>query len=147
MGTEQGLLPHNRTLNDPLQREEERRLCYVRITRAQEQLFLTYTRERRLWGTREPAISSQFLLELPGELINSNIDIASTYRRSTRAKRTFQAIDIDWRVGDRVLHLEFGEGEVTHILGSGKKATLAVKFLSMGVTKIIPKIAPMEKVE
>ena len=147
VGMEQGLLPHNRTLNDPLEIEEERRLCYVGVTRAQEQLFLTYTRERRLWGTREPAISSQFLLELPGELINSNIDIASTYRRSTRAKRTFQAIDIDWRVGDRVLHHEFGAGEVTHILGSGKKATLAVKFLSMGVTKIIPKIAPMEKVE
>ncbi|MGL5833690.1 MAG: 3'-5' exonuclease, partial [Waterburya sp.] len=61
VGMEQGLLPHSRTLNDPLEIEEERRLCYVGITRAQEQLFLTYTRERRLWGTREPAISSQFL--------------------------------------------------------------------------------------
>ncbi|MEY2831220.1 MAG: hypothetical protein RLZZ574_478, partial [Cyanobacteriota bacterium] len=47
----------------------------------------------------------------------------------------------------RVLHHEFGAGEITHVLGSGKKATLAVKFLSMNVTKIIPKIAPMEKVE
>lgn len=147
VGMEQGLLPHNRTLNDPLEIEEERRLCYVGITRAQEQLFLTYTRERRLWGTREPAISSQFLQELPGELINSNINLATTYRRRTRAERTSRAIDIEWNVGDRVLHHEFGAGEVTHILGSGKKATLAVKFLSMGVTKIIPKIAPMEKVE
>ena len=55
--------------------------------------------------------------------------------------------EIDWSVGDRVVHYEFGAGEVTHILGSGKKATLAVKFLAMGVTKIIPKVAPMEKVE
>ena len=147
VGIEQGLLPHNRTLNDPLEIEEERRLCYVGITRAQEQLFLTYTRERRLWGTREPAVSSQFLQELPEELISSNINLASTYRRRNRAERTSQAIDIDWRVGDRVLHHEFGAGEVTHILGSGKKATLAVKFISMGVTKIIPKVAPMEKVE
>ena len=147
VGMEQGLLPHNRTLNDPLEIEEERRLCYVGVTRAQEQLFLTYARERRLWGTREPAVSSQFLQELPGELISSNINLATTYRRRTRAERTSQAIDIDWNVGDRVLHHEFGDGEVTHILGSGKKATLAVKFLSMGVTKIIPKIAPMEKVE
>lgn len=147
VGMEQGLLPHNRTLNDPLEIEEERRLCYVGITRAQEQLCLTYTRERRLWGTREPAVSSQFLRELPGELINSNINLASTYRRRQRGEKTAQAIDIDWRVGDRVLHHEFGTGEVTHILGSGKKATLAVKFLSMGVTKIIPKVAPMEKVE
>jgi DNA helicase II / ATP-dependent DNA helicase PcrA len=147
VGMEQGLLPHNRTLNDPLEIEEERRLCYVGITRAQEQLFLTYTRERRLWGNREPAISSQFLQELPEELIDSNINVTSAYRSRIRAERTSQAIDIDWSVGDRVLHHEFGAGEVTHVLGSGKKATLAVKFLSMNVTKIIPKIAPMEKVE
>jgi DNA helicase II / ATP-dependent DNA helicase PcrA len=147
VGMEQGLLPHNRTLNDPLEIEEERRLCYVGITRAQEQLFLTYTRERRLWGNREPAISSQFLQELPEELIDSNINVTSAYRSRIRAERTSQAIDIDWSVGDRVLHHEFGAGEVTHVLGSGKKATLAVKFLSMNVTKIIPKIAPMEKVD
>ncbi|MEM7758297.1 MAG: DNA helicase PcrA [Cyanobacteria bacterium P01_A01_bin.40] len=147
VGMEQGLLPHNRTLNDPLEIEEERRLCYVGVTRAQEQLFLTYTRERRLWGTREPAVSSQFLQELPGELISSNINLATTRHRRRRAEKTSQAINIDWSVGDRVLHHEFGEGEITHVLGSGKKATLAVKFLSMGVTKIIPKVAPMEKVE
>ena len=147
VGMEQGLLPHNRTLNDPLEIEEERRLCYVGITRAQEQLFLTYTRARRLWGQREPAVSSQFLLELPGELINSNINAANTYRRRTPAQKMPVGQEIDWSVGDRVLHHEFGAGEVTHILGSGKKATLAVKFLSMGVTKIIPKVAPMEKVE
>ena len=147
VGMEQGLLPHNRTLNDPLEIEEERRLCYVGITRAQEQLFLTYTRERRLWGTREPAVSSQFLMELPGELIDSNINAANTYRRRTPAKKMPPGQEIDWSVGDRVLHHEFGAGEITHVLGSGKKATLAVKFLSMNVTKIIPKIAPMEKVE
>lgn len=147
VGMEQGLLPHNRTLNDPLEIEEERRLCYVGITRAQEQLFLTYTRERRLWGQREPAVSSQFLMELPGQLINSNINLANTYRRRKPKTQNTQNLDIDWQVGDRVLHHEFGAGEVTHILGNGKKATLAVKFLSMGVTKIIPKIAPMEKVE
>ncbi|MEM7595096.1 MAG: 3'-5' exonuclease, partial [Cyanobacteria bacterium P01_A01_bin.83] len=147
VGMEQGLLPHNRTLNDPLEIEEERRLCYVGVTRAQEQLFLTYTRERRLWGTREPAVSSQFLMELPGELINSNINVAQSYRRRTPAKKPTPGQEIDWRVGDRVLHHEFGMGEITHVLGTGKKATLAVKFLSMNVTKIIPKIAPMEKVE
>ena len=147
VGMEQGLLPHSRTLDDPLEIEEERRLCYVGVTRAQEQLFLTYARERRLWGTREPAVSSQFLMELPGELINSNINVANTYRRRTPAKKMPPGQEIDWSVGDRVLHHEFGAGEITHILGSGKKATLAVKFPSMGATKIIPKIAPMEKVE
>lgn len=147
VGMEQGLLPHNRTLNDPLELEEERRLCYVGITRAQEQLFLTYTRQRRLWGSREPAIASQFLPELPEDLISSNISQASLNRRRNRAEITSQALDIDWSVGDLVLHHQFGKGEVTHILGSGKKATLAVKFSSMGVTKIIPKKAPMEKID
>ena len=147
VGMEQGLLPHSRTLDDPLEIEEERRLCYVGVTRAQEQLFLTYARERRLWGTREPAVSSQFLMELPGELINSNINVANTYRRRTPAKKMPPGKEIDWSVGDRVLHHEFGAGEITHILGSGKKATLAIKFPSMGATKIVPKIAPMEKVE
>ena len=147
VGMEQGLLPHSRTLDDPLEIEEERRLCYVGVTRAQEQLFLTYARERRLWGTREPAVSSQFLMELPGELINSNINVANTYRRRTPAKKMPPGKEINWSVGDRVLHHEFGAGEITHILGSGKKATLAVKFPSMGATKIVPKIAPMEKVE
>ena len=147
VGMEQGLLPHSRTLDDPLEIEEERRLCYVGVTRAQEQLFLTYARERRLWGTREPAVSSQFLMELPGELINSNINVANTYRRRTPAKKMPPGQEIDWSVGDRVLHHEFGAGEITHILGSGKKATLAVKFPSMGATKIVSKIAPMEKVE
>ena len=147
VGMEQGLLPHSRTLDDPLEIEEERRLCYVGVTRAQEQLFLTYARKRRLWGTREPAVSSQFLMELPGELINSNINVANTYRHRTPAKKMPPGQEIDWSVGDRVLHHEFGAGEITHILGSGKKATLAVKFPSMGAIKIIPKIAPMEKVE
>ena len=147
VGMEQGLLPHSRTLDDPLEIEEERRLCYVGVTRAQEQLFLTYARERRLWGNREPAVSSQFLMELPGELINSNINAASTYRRRTPAKKMPPGKEIDWSVGDRVLHHEFGAGEITHILGSGKKATLAVKFPSMGAIKIVPKVAPMEKVE
>ncbi|GAB4542057.1 MAG: DNA helicase PcrA [Pleurocapsa sp.] len=146
VGMEQGLLPHNRTLNDPLELEEERRLCYVGITRAQEQLFLTYTRERRLWGSREPAVASQFLQELPEDLISSNIAQANYYRRRTRSERTSQAMDIDWQKGDRVLHQEFGEGEVTHILGVGKKATLAIKFINMGVTKIIPSTAPIEKI-
>ncbi|MGF1542738.1 MAG: DNA helicase PcrA [Pleurocapsa sp.] len=146
VGMEQGLLPHTRTLNDPLELEEERRLCYVGITRAQEQLFLTYTRERRLWGSRESAIASQFLGELPENLISSNITSSNHYRRLNRVSKTSITSDRNWSVGDRVLHHEFGTGEITHILGSGKKATLAVKFSSMGVTKIIPQITPMEKI-
>ncbi|BAU66072.1 ATP-dependent DNA helicase PcrA [Stanieria sp. NIES-3757] len=143
VGMEQGLFPHNRTLNDPLELEEERRLCYVGITRAQEQLFLTHARERRLWGERELAVASQFLKELPQDLVSSNIK--SHYRAKT-ANTTIQTNNYTWNIGDRVWHREFGEGEITHILGSGKKATLAIKFPSLGTTKIIPQLTPMEKI-
>ncbi len=69
-GMEQGLFPNYRSLDDPSAIEEERRLCYVGITRAQNQLFITHASARRLWGSREPAIPSLFLAELPKELIH-----------------------------------------------------------------------------
>ncbi len=146
VGMEQGLFPHTRTLNDPLSLEEERRLCYVGITRAQEQLFLTHARERRLWGAREPAVASQFLYELPEELVSSNLK-ASIYRRPTQRQPKVQSTNINWSVGDRVFHQEFGEGEVTHILGSGNKITLAIKFPNLGATKIMSQTTPMEKID
>ncbi|MDJ0680377.1 MAG: DNA helicase PcrA [Xenococcaceae cyanobacterium MO_167.B52] len=148
VGVEQGLLPHSRTVNDPLQLEEERRLCYVGITRAQEQLFLTYTRERRLWGYREPAVASQFLTELPEDLINSNIPYSSYSRRRDREEeRSISNNNLDWSVGDRVFHKEFGEGEVTHVLNSGTKPTLGIKFAGIKRTKILSQNSEMEKIE
>ena len=144
VGMEQGLLPHNRTLNDPLEMEEERRLCYVGITRAQEQLFMTYTRERRLWGYREPAVSSQFLKELPEDLVSSNVEQATAYLRSSSATVSATINNIDWNVGDRILHKDFGEGEITHVLNGGTKPTLAVKFHSLKRTKILSQSAPIE---
>jgi len=129
-----------------LQLEEERRLCYVGITRAEEQLFLTYTRERRLWGYREAAVASQFLKEIPEDLVSSNIT-KSSYRRRQKEADTEVDHSIDWSVGDRVLHQEFGEGQVTHILNGGTKPTLAVKFLEMKGTKIIAQNVSMKKIE
>ncbi|NES41581.1 UvrD-helicase domain-containing protein [Moorena sp. SIO2C4] len=73
VGLEQGLFPHSRSLRDPVALEEERRLCYVGITRAQEQLFLSHAHERRFYGNREPANRSQFLKELPSELIETMV--------------------------------------------------------------------------
>lgn len=71
VGLEQGLFPHTRSLPDPIALEEERRLCYVGITRAQEQLFLTYATERMIWGSLDRFQPSQFLTELPPDLITS----------------------------------------------------------------------------
>jgi DNA helicase-2/ATP-dependent DNA helicase PcrA len=148
VGLEQGLFPHNRSLNDPMALEEERRLCYVGITRAQEQLFITYTRERRLWGAREAAIPSQFLQELPKELVSSNISQATMYRKVESETGTSKGKKGQtWKVGDRVHHNAFGEGEVTHLLGSGHKQNLAIKFSGLGQKIIDPRVAPIEKID
>ncbi len=148
VGLEQGLFPHNRSLNDPLALEEERRLCYVGVTRAQEQLFLTYAKERYVWGSREVKIPSQFLQELPPELMSSNIKPAkSTTRRQKKVAQSVTNLNENWSVGDRVVHHVFGEGEVTHILGSGNKTNLAIKFSGLGQKIIDPRVAPMQRME
>ncbi len=77
VGLEQGLFPSYRSLNDPSSLEEERRLCYVGLTRAKERLFLFHASERRIWGgAREPAVSSVFLSEIPPELIEGDLQLA-----------------------------------------------------------------------
>jgi len=70
-GMEEGIFPHSRSLMDSNELEEERRLCYVGITRAKERLFLTYTRQRLYFGTRSNNLVSRFVIDLPEELINS----------------------------------------------------------------------------
>lgn len=144
VGLEQGLFPHSRALDDASALEEERRLCYVGITRAQEQLFLTYARERRLWGAREVAIPSQFLQELPQELIQASS--RSRLKVPATVEPTANVQSQSWRVGDRIWHKVFGEGEVTHIFGSGQKTNLAVRFPGLGKKIIDPTVAPMQRV-
>jgi len=147
VGLEQGLFPNRRTLDDPAALEEERRLCYVGITRAQEQLFLSYAQERRLWGYREPAVPSQFLSELPDDLVSHSSPPIKPRRQQptpTEKKTTSQAASHSWQVGDRVFHDRFGEGEITHVLGSGNKTNLAIQFPGLGRKIIDPKIAPLQ---
>ncbi|MGB3510478.1 MAG: DNA helicase PcrA [Microcoleaceae cyanobacterium] len=150
VGLEQGLLPHFRSIDDPLSLEEERRLCYVGITRAQEQLFLSYATERRqFWGARDATVPSQFLGELPEDLINTNTMKKVIYRsRHQTTNKTVEKSENNqgesWKVGDKVMHKNFGVGKVTHLLGKGNKMNLAVKFGKS--QKIIdPRNAPMEK--
>jgi DNA helicase-2/ATP-dependent DNA helicase PcrA len=90
VGLEQGLFPSYRSLEDPAALEEERRLCYVGVTRAKERLFLSHASERRLWGgMREPAVPSVFLSELPSELIQGDIPRSggAALRRDQRMER------------------------------------------------------------
>ncbi|MEQ9233677.1 DNA helicase PcrA [Coleofasciculus sp. E2-BRE-01] len=151
VGLEQGLFPHNRTIDDPVALEEERRLCYVGITRAQEQLFLAHARERRLYGYREPAVRSQFLDELPEDLISSTLvkvkqqtPSASTGKSSKASSST--ANSKEWKKGDLLKHDNFGVGEVTHVFGSGNKVSIAVKFPSLGQKILDPKRTNIQRV-
>jgi DNA helicase-2/ATP-dependent DNA helicase PcrA len=165
VGVEQGLFPNYRSLQDPAALEEERRLCYVGITRAQERLLITYTRERRLWGNREVAIPSQFLAELPKDLLSSNrpTPVARSSRSSSTAKSAAPPVNKiapkgstatrpsvapqKWDVGDRLVHNSFGVGQVTHVFGTGNKLCLAVKFPNLGQKIIDPKLTALQKVE
>jgi DNA helicase II / ATP-dependent DNA helicase PcrA len=156
VGLEAGLFPSYRSLNDPLAVEEERRLCYVGITRAQEMLYISHARERRLYGSREPAVRSQFIGELPPELINSNLRSKGKTQTQTRTKSETKVPKTvgnatnqttGWRVGDRVIHRSFGLGQITHVFGTDSKQSVAIKFPNLGQKIIDPKIVGLQKIE
>ncbi len=158
VGLEQGLLPNFRSLNDPNALEEERRLCYVGITRAQELLYLSHARERRLYGSREPAVQSQFLTELPEDLLTSrqptsrsSNQISGSQKRSRGSQDAMNPTSTsqgqNWTVGDRIVHKTFGVGEITHVFGSGNKISVAIKFPNIGQKIIDPKIAALQRIE
>jgi DNA helicase-2/ATP-dependent DNA helicase PcrA len=154
VGMEQGLFPNHRAMEDPKSLEEERRLCYVGITRAREQLFLSYARERRLYGSRESASPSLFLGELPKELLLGSASGAIPKRMTTPIREIKQQVadapgmhEDDWNVGDRILHKGFGEGKVTHIFGAGNKICLAVRFPGIGQKILDPKITLLQRMD
>ena len=155
VGLEQGLFPNFRSMDDPASLEEERRLCYVGITRAQEQLYLSHARERRLYGNREPALASQFLGELPKELLRSTlVKVKANWQASSTSepkrqvsKRSTTPSQNDWEVGELLIHEAFGTGEVTHVFGSGNKISIAVKFPGLGQKIIDPKRTTLQRVE
>jgi len=175
VGMEQGLFPSYRSLDDPSSLEEERRLCYVGLTRAKEKLFLFHATERRMWGgMREPAIASIFLSEIPEELVQGDIPLSggATIRREKNLDRLTR-IDRQsnknsflneaengvrktysgpspgkrWSVNDRVEHSSFGEGKITHVFGSGEKISLAIKFSGMGPKILDPRLAPLKLID
>lgn len=161
VGLEQGLFPNYRSMDDPASLEEERRLCYVGITRAQEQLFLSHARERRLYGNREPAVRSQFLEELPQDLVSSSHKLkvnkvkveysennlqSSTQTHRQTSKRSIKQSH-EWKVGELLIHDTFGTGEVTHVFGSGNKISIAVKFPGIGQKILDPTRATLQRVQ
>ena len=129
-GMEENLFPHRMSLDEPGRLEEERRLCYVGITRAMKKLVLTYAESRRLHGSESYNTASRFVRELPSELLNEVRLGAAVSRPLSPLSPTPSAAHIESGVslGQRVMHQVFGEGVVTNFEGGGSNARVEVSF-------------------
>ena len=126
VGLEDDLFPHKMTHNDEMQIEEERRLCYVGMTRAEKHLYLSYAETRRLYGQEMYQRPSRFLRELPSELLD-NLRVAKTTLKP-QAKTTYQ-----FKLGQNVAHEKFGEGVVLNYEEDGDNSRIQVSFHNHGV--------------
>ena len=171
IGMEEGIFPHNRSLTEPDDLEEERRLAYVGVTRARQRLYLTHAWTRTLHGAPMYNAPSRFLDEIPEELVDvrgssRTRSARSGYRRDTaRATSTFAGRDriveaaqvprtpveadpdpARMVVGDDVNHAKFGLGVVTDVKGEGGEAEITVNFTTAGSRVLLASFARLEKV-
>ncbi|MGE4618048.1 MAG: DNA helicase II [Gammaproteobacteria bacterium] len=146
VGLEEGLFPHKRSSEDPEQLEEERRLCYVGITRAMRKLVLTYAESRRLHGSEYYPQPSRFLRELPAELIEE-VRLGGRVSASRSPVLAGEAgNDYGLELGQRVEHKIFGEGVILHLEGHGENSRVQVNFESEGVKWLVAAYAGLEVV-
>ncbi|MET0049433.1 MAG: DNA helicase II [Sedimenticola sp.] len=132
-GLEEGLFPHSMSSDDPERLEEERRLCYVGMTRAMEQLYITYAESRRLHGQENYPLPSRFLREIPGDLIQeirSRPQVSRPVYSPSPVGVGMQ--ESGFQLGQRVSHPKFGEGVVLNAEGQGGSARVQVNFESEG---------------
>ena len=133
-GLEEGLFPHQMSLEEPGRLEEERRLAYVGITRARELLYLTYAERRRLHGSESYTEPSRFLDELPAELLE---EVRPRVRVSRPLHRPDALEAPPLALGQRVRHGHFGEGVVLACEGSGPQARVQVSFAEAGTKWLV----------
>jgi DNA helicase-2/ATP-dependent DNA helicase PcrA len=144
VGMEDGVFPHMRSLGEPSEMEEERRLAYVGITRAQERLYLTSAWNRTLWGATSYNPPSRFLKEVPAELVETAAK--RTMQRGTVSAPAHTVSSTDITAGDRVRHDKWGLGTVREVVGSGERAEAVVSFDDIGRKRLLLGWAPLEKV-
>jgi DNA helicase II / ATP-dependent DNA helicase PcrA len=162
-GMEEGIFPHDRALSDPDDLEEERRLCYVGITRARVRLYLTYTWMRTLFGQTRDALASRFLREIPDTLIedvsrpflieNRGADGDAGFGRyldSSRLRRpapvaSTGAESLGLSPGDRIVHARWGEGTIRQILGEGDKTEAVIAFPRQGEKRFLLALTPLKR--
>ena len=148
-GMEESLFPHGRSMESPAQLEEERRLCYVGITRAMQKLYLTYAESRRLHGTDIFNPPSRFLKEIPAELIDEIRPRAQTtapYARKRSSSFNDTTSDIGFSLGGKVSHPSFGDGIVLNYEGVGESASIQINFEAVGTKWLMLSYAKLKKV-
>jgi len=169
VGMEEGIFPLGRSLLKEDDLEEERRLAYVGITRAEKRLYLTNAFSRMLYGRLQNNATSRFVEEINDdalEKVNGNVGnigsarkmgghkgrshaaaTASTFQSPTlKAKGASGAEKLSWNVGDKVEHKKWGQGTVVKVNGSGQNAELDVAFKSEGIKRLLAEYAPIKKV-
>ncbi|MGD6845819.1 DNA helicase PcrA [Rossellomorea aquimaris] len=165
MGMEEGVFPHSRSLMEEDEMEEERRLAYVGITRAEEQLYLTNAQMRTLFGQTKMNPVSRFIQEIPAELLDDVMaekksaftpfgkSAAKAPTRPAPRKPVSRPVQtttggesVAWQVGDKAQHKKWGTGTVVSVKGSGDSVELDIAFPSpMGIKRLLAKFAPIEK--
>lgn len=147
VGMEESIFPHSRTFFEPEELEEERRLCYVGMTRAKQQLYLLHASSRMLYGNTQHNVPSRFISDIPTEMVDQPIGSAS----NTFTDIARQSFDDDFPdevdkasvvKGDKVMHPKFGKGVVLEISGP----EVVVKFTKEGIKNLNLQYAPLRKI-
>ena len=140
VGMEEGYLPHQRSLDTQAELEEERRLCYVGITRAMEQLYLTHAESRRTFRETEYRVQSRFISEIPEHLIKHVDRYRSPFRQSGSPYEIVSEDTVDYYVGQVVHHPQFGRGKITKVSGAGQ---VTVRFGRAGTKQLAAAFTPL----
>ena len=163
-GLDEGLFPHSRTLLDPSQVEEERRLAYVGITRAERQLYVTNAITRTMYGRISAYMPSRFLAEIPPQLMEDYHRKSAMPQSRTTAVPGKQRVSIltkpvasslpkkhavtdTFAKGDKVRHKIWGIGTVLDVIGEGPNMQMKIQFPTKGVRQVVVKYAPLEKIQ
>ncbi len=144
VGLEDGVFPHVRSLAEPDQLEEERRLAYVGFTRAQDRLYLSHAEHRTLWGGTSYNPPSRFLDDLPADLVEERgATRGSTPGKRVRDAEMLEVGGMEFHVGDQVIHPKFGPGQVAALSGEGERAEATVDFVEVGRKHLVLAYAPL----
>ena len=155
VGLEDGLFPHSRSFDDPEAMEEERRLCYVGITRAKERVYLLHTFRRTMYGESQVGEPSRFITDIPDHLIAGRGEAQTALDKEERSYRwqaqwpvtSAPAVTGQFETGDRVRHRIFGEGIVIESKVTGADEEVTVAFEGKGIKRLLASFAKLEKLE